>query len=158
MAEALARGEQRLHLGQPALKVNVGVGADMRRALTDAAVHQVPRALRGAQRQRRPHLLVVLDAAHPRADAAVRPPGQPDQRLVEVHVPIDEPGQDQLPAHLHHRARLLDRAIGHPDLGNLPVGNADVRLAPVREQSVREERIRGHGSAPLVFALEAQKP
>src|ERR1700739_4819986 len=101
----------------------------MRGALADAEIDEVTGAL-GDRWQFAPRLLVVLDAAHPRAIAAMRPPWQTVHRLVEMDVTLDEAGQHQRAADIHDSGRIVDRTVCRPQLGDQPVGDADMHLAP----------------------------
>ena len=144
-AEALAHGDERLDLREPAFEIDVGVRADMRGALADAEIDEVAGAL-GDRRQLAPRLLVVLDAAHPRAVAAMRPPVEAVDRLVEMDMAVDQAGEDEVAADIENDGRVVERTIGRTDLGDTPVDDADMRDAPVRKTGVGKKRLGCHRS------------
>ena len=95
VAIALAGGKHALQLGQAAFEIDVDMGAQMRRAVRDAFADQVSSSLFGRYRQVREDCLVGLDTAHPGRARRVPHPRQAGQRLVEMHVAIDQSRQNE---------------------------------------------------------------
>src|SRR5205085_9719490 len=118
-AEALAQLEQGGDLGDTGFEVDIGMRADVGGALADAEIEEIAGAL-GDRRQLAPGLLVVLDAAHPRAVAAMRPPLEAVDRLVKMDMAVDEAGQDEIAADVENDRRIFERPVGGPDFGDQP--------------------------------------
>ena len=50
----------------------------------------------------------------------MRGPGQAKQRLIQMHMPINQAGQQQIPAQIQHLACRGRRGIGGQDCRNPP--------------------------------------
>ena len=93
------------------LEMHVDMRSDMRRAIGDAAVEQQACPASRGHGELGQDLLVGFDPAHPGRPRGMGHPGQAEQGLVEMHVPVDQARQDQVPAKIH------DVRVGR--LGNL---------------------------------------
>ena len=132
------RGLQRaFQRAQPEGRRDVGMGADMGGAVRHALPQQRPCAARRIQRQAGQHALVILDAAHPVGLRPVRNPGQAEQRFVEMRVPLDQAGQQQLAAQIHGGAGRVGR-IGGQDGRDASL--TDQQAPPLRP-SIRQAKV-----------------
>ena len=100
IAIALACRKNAFQLREAAFEIDVDMGAQMAGAARDALADQIAGAFFGRQRQVRQDRLVGLDAAHTRRARRMPHPRQAGQRLVEMHVAIDQPRQDEIAANV----------------------------------------------------------
>jgi len=143
-----------VHLGAGAHAVELAGRVVVHLAGIDAA-HQIGAgADRGIERQGGQHGLVGVDAALAEWLGRVRLPGQAEQRLVEVHVAVHQPRQQQAATEVQHLPRVgIRRARRHDGSdaaildGDAPPGRAAIRQAQVRQQRVAGRR--GHGGVGL---------
>ena len=113
----------RLDPTQPDDRVDVGVGADQRGAEGAHPLQQGGDPVDVRHTELCPAIEVVRDPVGERVAGRVRDPRPAVQRLVEVAVRLDQPGQQQHPGHVD-RLRI---AIGWPaDRGDAAVLEEDV--------------------------------
>ena len=103
VAIALARDKHPFQLGEAVFQIDVDMGAEVRRATCDAFADQIAGALFGRQRQMRQDRLVGLDAAHAGRARHVADPWEAGQRLVEMHMTVDQPRQNEVATHIECR-------------------------------------------------------
>src|SRR3954453_23732580 len=81
-------------------------------------------------------------------------PRQAGQRLVEMHVAIDQPGQDEITTDVERRraVRGCGRALAHNC--ELPAGDADINKTTVGDAAIGQERLDlAHAPIPRSFCL-----
>ena len=105
VAMILPRLQHAFHRGEAVLRLHIHMRAQRARAVRCAGADQMPRALRRGQRERWHQLQLGLDAARARGACGMRHPRQAVQRLVEMHMPVEQRGQ-------HQQARQIERVIG----------------------------------------------
>jgi hypothetical protein len=103
----------------------------MRGAARHARLDQITGAFLGGDRQMRQDGFIRLDAGHLRRSRHMR---HPRQRLVEMHVTIDETRQHQIAAGIEDRHAVRQRRRGVlADGSDTPAGDPDIDEAPVGE-------------------------
>jgi hypothetical protein len=115
------------------------VDVDVAPNVADAGGDRCAKRLRRLLLRRQPQLapdatFVVGEIADPRAGDAVRLPRQAEQRLVDVSVRVDEPGQQQLAAAVVHRRVGGGGRRIEVDGGDLAPGDQDI------------DRVAAHGA------------
>ena len=147
VAIALAGGKHSLQLGEAAFEIDVDMGAQVRRAARDAFADQVAGAFFGRQRQVRQDRLVGLDAAHAGRARRVAHPRQAGQRLVEMHVAVDQPRQHEIAADVERRRAVRRCGCAFADNHDLPTGDTDIDKPTIGDAAVGQERL-DHRSCP----------
>jgi hypothetical protein len=87
----LARLEHALEVRQLHVRVDIHVGADVRGAAADRLPYEPLRLPGRRQAHLAAHRSLVLDTVGHGGPSGVRAPALPPERLVEVHMRIDEP-------------------------------------------------------------------
>ena len=130
---------------QFALRRNVHMGAQCAGAMCGGGADQMRGTVRGAERQPRHGLAFLLDAAHDRRPGLVRCPRHAEQRLVEVHVPIDQQRHDELTLQIQRRiAGVGDLGHGR-DFVDQRIADRQTYQATIGEQGVVDMAHAGGG-------------
>ena len=79
---------------------------------------------------------IGFDAAHARRARRMAQPRQADQRLVEMHVAIDQPRQYQITADVQRRCAVRSGGCAFADHRDLPAGDADVDKPTIGEAAM----------------------
>src|ERR1051325_5612276 len=91
--------------------------------------------------------LVGLDAAHTGRTRRMGHPRQTGQRLVEMHVAIDQPRQNEITADVQRRRAVRLCGCTFSDKRDLPPGDADVDHPAIGKAAIRQECVDlGHAS------------
>jgi len=146
IAITLACGKHAIQLRKATFEIDVDMGAQMAGAVRDAFADQIAGAFFGRQRQVRQDRLVGLDAAHARRARCMPHPWQARQRLVEMHVAIDQPRQYEIAADVECRSAVRrSRRRTFADNRDLPVGDTDIDNATIGEAAIGQECVEHHG-------------
>jgi hypothetical protein len=99
---------------------------------------------------------IGFDAAHARRARRMAQPRQADQRLVEMHVTVDYPGECQIAAHVERRCAVGQQCCVFAHLGNRPAGDADVDQPTIGEPAISQECVDlGHAILTHRFVVAA---
>jgi len=149
-AMALARRQHPVEFGKPAFEIDVDMGAQVRGAMRHAFADQIAGAILGGDRQIRQDLLVGIDAAHPCRPRRLPHPGQAHQRLVEMHVAINETRQHQIASDIEGRDAVRQRRGDIAERNDTPTGDPDIGEATIGQPAMAQECVeRRHGAVLL---------
>lgn len=149
VAIPVTRGQYALQLGQAVFVIDIDMGAQMGRATCHAFADQIAGALFGRQFQIGQDFLVSFDAAHASWASRMSHPRHAGQRLVEMHVPIDQPRQYEIAADIKHRRVVRSHRDALADSGDPAPGEADIDEAAIGQTAIGQKGIDcRHGGLP----------
>ena len=121
---------------------DIGVGADMRRAIRHTAPDQRPGPCGGIQGEGREQRLVSRNPAHAEGLRRMGSPGQAEQGLIQMHMPIHQGGQQQIPIQVQNLPCRGCWGIRRQDGGDPPILQ---RQRPSRRPAIGQAQIDQKG-------------
>ena len=132
--------EQRVQPGEPDFGIDVDMAAQRRRAQRNDLVDQALRPFPDRRAQLPAQLALARDPFGDRIAGPVRLKRHAEQRLVEMHMAVDEAGDEQRAREIDRRRAGVGSRAGGIDARDAAVADSDIDPPPVGEQSVGEPR------------------
>ena len=115
------RGQHAFQGRKPEGGGDIGVGADMRRAIRHTTPDQCPGPCGRIQGEGREQRLVSRNPAHAEGLRRMGSPGQAEQSLIQMHMPIHQGGQQQIPIQVQNLPCRGCWGIRRQDSGDPPI-------------------------------------